>query len=59
MLKKTVLAAMFAASTLVAVPQAAAASTVAYPACARNCVWIQELNGGYWICEVQMDCVDP
>ena len=61
MLRKTVLAAMIAASTLVAAPQAATAKAVAaeYPECWLNCVWIATIDGGYWICEVQMDCVNP
>ena len=63
MLKKAVLAAMIAASTLVALP---ASAQDPIPPCWNNCVWIStdhNLNGtgggGYWICEVQMDCVNP
>lgn len=56
MLKKVVLAAMIAASTLVALP---ASAQDPIPPCSLNCVWITTLNGGYWICETQMECVDP
>lgn len=62
MLKKTLLAAMIAASTLVAVPQAAQAT----PDCYLNCLFIGtydgdgNLIGGYWLCPgEQADCVNP
>jgi hypothetical protein len=62
MLKKTLLAAMIAASTLVAVPQAAHA----VPDCYLNCLFIGtydsagNLIGGYWLCPgEQAECVEP
>lgn len=56
MLKKVVMAAMIAASSIVTLP--AVAQTPPIPACAVNCVFIATLDGGYWICEVQQDCVE-
>ncbi len=60
MIRNILLAALFGASSMVALPQSANAMTpaVAYPECALNCVWIETLNGGYWICEAEMDCVN-
>ena len=62
MLKSALVAALFAASSLVASPQVANAGHYPepIPACSLNCKWIPYLDGGgYWICEVQMDCVEP
>lgn len=63
MVRNILLAALFAASSMVAMPQSANAMTSAatYPECWLNCVWIStdHNGGGYWICEVQMDCVNP
>ena len=59
MLKKVVLAAAIAASSLVALP--AAAQYPPIPPCSVNCVFIStdHEGNGYWVCEAQMDCVDP
>lgn len=62
MLKKTLLAAMIAASTLVAVPQAAQAT----PDCYLNCRFVWHYDawgnpiGGHWECPgEQAECVEP
>lgn len=64
MLKNALVAALIAASSLVALPQTASAATTGtrdpIPECWLNCKWIATWGGGgYWICEVQMDCVEP
>lgn len=60
MLRKTILAAMLAASALVSFPQAASAD-----GCDLNCFWTTVYNadghvvGGYWTCPgEEMECVE-
>tara|TARA_R110002124_G_scaffold74736_2_gene200614 strand:- start:1451 stop:1645 length:195 start_codon:yes stop_codon:yes gene_type:complete len=64
MLRKTVIAAMLAASALASFPQAAQAARG--DECELNCFWTTvygpdgQVMGGYWTCSgIYMDCVEP